>query len=78
MTDDQGRFAIELLSPGDYSGRAEIKGMSPQVTRQIHVDVGGTVELQFRLSMAGSSETITVSGAPPLVETVPKFGFDRY
>jgi hypothetical protein len=71
MTDDQGRFAIELLSAGDYSGRAEIKGMSPQVTRQIHVDVGGTVELQFRLSMAGSSETITVSGAPPLVETVP-------
>jgi hypothetical protein len=51
--------------------RAEIKGMSPQVTPSIHVDVGGVVELQFRLALAGASETVTVSGAPPLVETVP-------
>ena len=29
------------------------------------------MELQFRLSMAGARETVTVSGAPPLVETVP-------
>ena len=27
--------------------------------------------MQFRLAMAGASETVTVSGAPPLVETVP-------
>lgn len=71
FTDADGHFAIELLPPGDYSARAEIKGMSPQVSPQIHVDVGGTVELQFRLSLAGASETVTVSGAPPLVETVP-------
>ena len=71
ITDSNGRFAVELLSPGDYSARAEIQGMSPQVTPQIHVDVGGSVELQFRLSLAGASETVTVSGAPPLVETVP-------
>jgi hypothetical protein len=71
LSDDDGRFVVELLPPGDYSARAEIKGMSPQVTPQIHVDVGGAVELQFRLAMAGASETVTVSGAPPLVETVP-------
>ncbi len=71
VTDSGGRFAFEILSPGDYSARAEILGLSPQVTPQIHVDVGGSVELQFRLSLAGASETVTVSGAPPLVETVP-------
>src|SRR5437868_6630703 len=71
LTDGEGRFAIELLPPGDYSARAEIKGMSPQETPQIHVDVGGTAELSFRLSLAGASETVTVSGAPPLVETLP-------
>ena len=49
----------------------QIKGMSPQVTPKIHVDVGGVVELQFRLAMAGANETVTVSGAPSLVETVP-------
>ena len=71
LSDDDGHFVVELLPPGDYFARAEIKGMSPQVTPQIHVDVGGVVELQFRLVMAGASETVTVSGAPPLVETVP-------
>jgi hypothetical protein len=71
LTDGEGRFAIEMLPPGDYSGRAEIRGMSPQETPQVHVDVGGTVELSFRLSLAGASESVTVSGAPPLVETVP-------
>src|SRR6201981_1207365 len=70
LTDGEGRFAMELLPPGDYSARAEIKGMS-QETPQIHIDVGGAVELAFRLSLAGASETVTVSGAPPLVETVP-------
>jgi hypothetical protein len=69
LTDADGRFAVELLPPGDYSARAEIKGMSPQVTPEIHVEVGGAIELQFRLSMAGANETITVSGAPQLVET---------
>lgn len=71
LTDSEGRFAFELVPPGDYSARAELKGMSPQVTPQIHVDVGGAVDLQFRLTLAGASETVTVSGAPPLVETLP-------
>jgi len=70
-SDSEGRFALELLPPGDYSARAEMKGMSPQVSPQVHVDVGGTIELQFRLALASTNETVTVSGAPPLVETVP-------
>jgi hypothetical protein len=45
--------------------------MSPQVTPQIHVDVGSVAEIQFHLTLAGASETVTVSGPPPLVETVP-------
>jgi hypothetical protein len=70
-TDAEGRFAIDLLPPGDYSARAEITGMSPQQSPQVHLDLGACLELQFRLSLAGASETITVSGAPQLVETVP-------
>jgi Carboxypeptidase regulatory-like domain len=60
VTDADGRFAVELLPPGDYSASAEIKGMSAQVTPQIHVEVGGTVEVQFHLSLAGANETVTV------------------
>ena len=66
-----GRFIFDLLPPGDYSGRVESPGMSPQTTPRLHVDVGGTTDLDFKLAIAGVKETVTVSGEPPLVETQP-------
>jgi Carboxypeptidase regulatory-like domain/TonB dependent receptor len=70
-SDGFGRFVFELLPPGDYSARAESPGMSPQTTPGLHVDVGGTTELVFKLAVAGARETVTVSGEPPLVEGQP-------
>src|SRR5579863_5271452 len=70
-SDAEGRFALEMLPPGDYSARVEAQSMSPQVTPQLHVDVGGTSELEFRLTIASSQESLTVSAAPTLVETQP-------
>ncbi len=68
-SDSEGRFAIDLLPPGDYAARVVAQGMSPQVSPQLHVEVGGAVELEFRLTVAGAQEQITVSGAPAMVET---------
>jgi Carboxypeptidase regulatory-like domain/TonB dependent receptor len=70
-TDAEGRFALDLLPPGDYSARAVVQGMSPQITPQMHVEVGAAAELEFRLTIAGAQENITVSGDPQLVETQP-------
>jgi hypothetical protein len=70
-SDAEGRFAIDLLPPGDYSARVVAKDMSPQITPQLHVDVGAAADLQFRLSVAGALEHISVSGAPALVNTQP-------
>jgi carboxypeptidase family protein/TonB-dependent receptor-like protein len=66
-----GNYAVELLPPGDYSARAAAPGMSPQLSPPLHIDVGVATELNFRLSIAGAKENVTVSGAPPLVETQP-------
>jgi hypothetical protein len=70
-SDSQGRFTFDVLPPGDYSARASAPRMSPQVTPRLQVSVGGVIELQFKLTVAGAKETVTVSGAPPLVETQP-------
>ena len=70
-SDAEGRFVLDLLPPGDYSARVEAPGMSPQETPQLHVDVGGAAQLDFRLTVAGAQETVTVSGAPALVDTKP-------
>ncbi|HEY1270870.1 MAG TPA: TonB-dependent receptor, partial [Terriglobales bacterium] len=67
----EGEYSFDLLPPGDYKARVEFSGMSPQTTPVLHVDVGGALELNFQLSIAGSRETMTVSGTPPLVETQP-------
>ena len=70
-SDAEGRFSIDLLPPGDYTARVVAAGMSPQVTPQLHVDVGAAAELAFHLTIAGPQEKVTVSGAPALVETQP-------
>ncbi|HTZ94888.1 MAG TPA: TonB-dependent receptor [Terriglobales bacterium] len=70
-TDVEGRYAFGLLPPGDYTARAIATAMSPQIMPKLHVPVGGSVELDFKLSVAGAKETVTVSGAPPLVDTQP-------
>src|SRR5437763_14770090 len=70
-TDSEGRFAFDLLPPGEYSARAEAAGMSPQIAPNLRVEVGGTSELEFKLAVAGTKETVTVSGEQPLVETQP-------
>src|SRR2546422_5464510 len=70
-TDSEGRFAFELLPPGDYSARTESAGMSPQTAPHLHVDGGGATELELKLVVAGAKESVTVSGEPQLIETQP-------
>jgi hypothetical protein len=48
-TNAEGRFTLALLPPGDYSARVEAPGMSPEVTPQLHIDVGGAAEIEFHL-----------------------------
>jgi Carboxypeptidase regulatory-like domain/TonB dependent receptor len=70
-SDGEGRFAFQLLLPGDYSARVTAAAMAPQVTPKLHITLGGVIELSFKLQVAGAKETVTVSGAPPLVDTQP-------
>lgn len=70
-TDVAGRFVMDLLPPGNYSARAEAEGMSPQISPVIRVEVGAAQQLTFKLTVAGPKETVTVSGAPPAVQTNP-------
>src|SRR5258708_2745928 len=70
-TNSVGRFKLDLLPPGEYSARAEAERMLPQNSPVVRVEVGGATELLFKLAVAGAKESLTVSDAPPLVETQP-------
>ena len=70
-TDSAGRFAVDLLPPGQYSARAEAEGMSPQISPMMRVELGAATQLTFRLKVAGPKESITVSEAPRMAESDP-------
>jgi hypothetical protein len=70
-TDSAGRFAVDLLPPGQYSARAEAEGMSPQISPMMRVELGAATQLTFKLKVAGPKESITVSEAPRMAETDP-------
>jgi Carboxypeptidase regulatory-like domain/TonB dependent receptor-like, beta-barrel len=70
-SNQQGEFVFDLLPPGDYHARAEFTQMSPQLSPLLHVDVGGVIVLDFQLPLAGAKESMTVSGAPQMIETQP-------
>jgi hypothetical protein len=68
-SDSEGQFVFELLPPGEYSARAVAPDMSPQLSPKLHVDVGATTEIEFKLLVGGAKEMVTVAGEPPMVET---------
>jgi hypothetical protein len=72
FSDSQGRFVFELLPPGDYSARATAEGMSPQVSPGVHVTLGAVTEVEFKLTVAGAQESVTVSAEPKQVDTEPR------
>lgn len=72
ISDREGRFAFELLPPGEYSARVTANGMSPEITPSLTVTLGGLTEISFKLTIAGAQESITVSAEPQRVETQPR------
>ena len=68
-TDAAGQFVFEFLPSGEYAARAVAPDMSPQITPKLHVDIGATTQLDFKLQVGGAKEMVTVSGDPPMVET---------
>lgn len=72
ISDSTGRFAFELLPPGQYSARAIATGMSPQLSPNLRVNVGSVTEIEFKLTLAGPRENVTVSAEQKQVETQPQ------
>jgi hypothetical protein len=69
VSGDDGYFTIPLLQPGQYQVRVALAGFKPVIRDGTFVSVGDTTRVDVRLSVGGVSETLTVSGATPLIET---------
>src|SRR5437588_12840126 len=67
QTDAQGGFVFDLLMPATYSLAINAPGMADYSATDIKVDIGANVTLSVMLRIAGSSETVNVSDATPVV-----------
>jgi hypothetical protein len=60
-SDGQGRFIFDLLVPGFYSVKAEMKGFKTSEARQIEVFTDRTSTVRMTLEPGGSTEVVEVT-----------------
>ncbi len=69
QTNESGNFTFPGLAPGRYSVTVEFAGFKKEVQRGIEVRVDETSRVNLRLSPGNITESIEVTGAPPILQT---------
>ncbi|MGE3176763.1 MAG: carboxypeptidase-like regulatory domain-containing protein, partial [Vicinamibacterales bacterium] len=69
VTDTEGRYNIVDLRPGEYAVTFTLEGFNTLKRDGITLSAGFTAAVNADLQVGALSETITVSGAAPLVDT---------
>src|SRR5690242_3158149 len=69
ISDANGEFVFSALPNGPYTVRIELSGFKTISQRGIQLGAGQTVRQTFTLEVGAMSETVTVTGEAPLVET---------
>jgi len=68
-TNGQGEYQLLNLPPGVYKITVELSGFSSYKEEDLRVTAGGTVERNVGLAVGALTESITVSGESPIVDT---------
>jgi hypothetical protein len=68
VTDSNGFFRLSTVPVGDYTLTFELPGFGTVVREGIHIAVGFTATVNVEMNPASVAETITVSGASPVVD----------
>src|SRR5262245_7442401 len=67
-TNAEGNFLV-ILEPGSYNITVEAAGFKKKVVSGIVVRAGDQLSLDFPLQVGSATETVTVSGEAPQLET---------
>src|SRR5687767_7326583 len=68
VTDGQGNYKITELRPGTYSVTFQLSGFSSVKREGIELSAGFTAPVNGELKVGSMEETITVTGAAPVVD----------
>jgi hypothetical protein len=67
-SDSQGRYRFIDLPRGTYQLRFELQGFDPFVRQGLEVNAGFAARVNVQLKVGSLQETVTVSGAGPVVD----------
>src|SRR6266511_1479265 len=68
VTDGQGRYRFIDLPRGTYRLRRELPGFEPFVREGLEVNAGFAARVNATLKVGSLQETVTVSGAGPVID----------
>ena len=69
VTNEQGQYNFAAVPPGTYSIKAELTGFKTYENRNVRVAAQQFITLDITLEVGQLQETITVTGAAPLIDT---------
>lgn len=69
VTDGEGRYSIVDLRPGRYTVTYSLTGFSTVIREGIDLGVGFTATVNVVMAVGTLAETVTVTGASPVVDT---------
>src|SRR5919112_5475718 len=66
-TDDEGRFRVVQLDPGNYTVTINASGFAAFTQQKVVVEVGRITPLDINLGVAGAQETVQVTSEAPVI-----------
>jgi carboxypeptidase family protein/TonB-dependent receptor-like protein len=69
VTAANGEYHFLNLAPGTYEVTAKLPGFAEVVRPNVIVQTGGSTQIGLQLRPSGVSETVTVTGASPVIDT---------
>ncbi|MCA1594520.1 MAG: TonB-dependent receptor, partial [Acidobacteria bacterium] len=68
-SDDEGRFRIVQLPPGNYTVTVNASGFGAYTQQKVVVEVGRVTTVDVNVSVTGSKEVVTVTSEAPVINT---------
>jgi outer membrane receptor protein involved in Fe transport len=75
VTNERGAYRFPALPPGDYELTATMPGFNNSVVSNVTLSLGQLLTIDIVMSLAGMSETVTVTGESPLIDTKQSASF---
>ena len=69
ITNEKGDYRLANVPPGKYTIQAELSGFTTVVLRDVEILVGQNATIPITMKLASVTETLTVIGETPLVDT---------